>query len=197
MLAGEGLCRVPGNDMIMELWIILYGVSTFLLCLAAHAALWRVRLPHHRALALFFIFFLLPLLVGSAAALASFAGLAPFTGPGPFMPLFHHADGLAAVLLLHYALSSAYILSYPAVEAISPTLAIALLMGDSGRALKEKELARCFPDESLLAPRIMDLVKSRLVRLDNGILSLTWRGRALVLFFTALRSFMGLRPGKG
>ncbi len=181
----------------MNTEVLLYGILLFFVSLAIHVLVWRVRLPRHRALALFFIFFLLPPLAWSAAALASFAGLSPFRVAGPFLPLFHHADGLAAVILLHYALSSAYILSYPAVEAISPTLAIALLMGDSGRALEEGDLAVCFPDESILAPRIMDLVKSRLVRLDKGVLSLTWRGRVLVLFFSSLRSFLGLRPGKG
>ncbi len=177
--------------MIMELWIIPYGVSIFLLCLAAHAALWRVRLPRHRAAVLFFIFFIMPPLLWTAAVLVPRA----VHGALPVTP--HDALDLAAVLLLHYALSSAYILSYPAVEAISPTLAIALLMGDSDRAVMKKDLAGCFPDESLLAPRIMDLVKSRLVRIDKGVLSLTWRGRVLVLFFAAFRSFMGLRPGKG
>lgn len=105
-------------------------------------------------------------------------------------------DG-AAVLLLHFALSSAYILSYPAVEAISPTLAIALFLGNSDTASVYEELAMIFPDESILTPRIIDLIEANLVRRNNETLSLTLRGRILVNSFIAFRSFIGLKEGRG
>jgi len=139
---------------------------------------------------LFLIFFLLPLLVW---LLYSFFGLMRGlpTGHGPS---FEYGAG---ILLLHFSLSSAYILSYPAVEAISPTLAIALLMGDTGHETRFEELVRLFPDESLLTPRIVELIESKLVRLNNDTLSLTLRGRIIVNSFIGFRSFIGLKRGGG
>jgi len=174
----------------MKIEILLSGIVIFLICLLIHAVLWRIRYPRHRALTLFLIFLVLPSLVWPLYLLSVFMSGLP-GGLGPRL-----LDG-AAILLLHLSLSSAYILSYPAVEAISPTLAIALFMGEFGNSAGHEELARLFPHEAILAPRIMDLVESKLVTLNNDTLTLTIRGRILVLFFIGLRSFIGLKPGRG
>jgi len=174
----------------MQTGILLAGILIFMGCLFVHAALWRVRLPGHRALTLFFIFFIVPLLVWALYSFLVFTRVLPQG----------YAPGLmngAAILLLHFALSAAYILSYPAVEAISPTLAIALFLGNSKTAPRYEDLALLFPDESILTPRIMDLIESNLVRREDETLSLTFKGRALVNFFILFRSFIGLKEGRG
>lgn len=176
--------------MTIDTAILLYGATLFIACLIAHVLLWRVRLPVHRALALFFIFFVLPPMAWSFYSLLASMGAAP-SGYGPAL-----LRG-AAILLLHYALSAAYILSYPAVEALSPTLVIALYLGESGAPVPRGDLAALLPDESVLEPRIRDLVESRLVRLHGNELSLTPRGGALMSFFSLFRAFIGMRPGRG
>jgi len=174
----------------MNTIILLTSISVFLLCLLIHVLLWRVRLPRHRALWLFLVFFFLPPIIWF---LHSFL---VFVLDLPARYALRVLDG-AVVLLLHYALSSAYILSYPAVEALSPTLVIALFLARSNAESDFEDLAGLFPDESILMPRIMDLIESNLVRLDNDTLSLTLRGRILVNFFTIFRSFIGLKQGRG
>jgi len=170
--------------------ILFSGLVIFLVCLLIHVTIWRIRFPKRPAFMLFFVFFFLPLF---AWLLYSFFVLIRVM-PAGYGPSLVYG---AAILLLHFSLSSAYILSYPAVEAISPTLAIALFMGKTGHEARFEELVRLFPDESILTPRIEDLVESRLIRLDNGTLSLTLGGRILVYCFIGFRSFIGLKRGKG
>jgi len=174
----------------MQTGILLAGILIFMGCLFVHAALWRVRLPRLRALTLFFIFFIVPLLVWAFYSFFVFTSVLP---PG-YAPGFFEG---AAILLLHFALSAAYILSYPAVEAISPTLAIVLFLGDSEDAPRHENLERLFPNESILTPRIMDLIEANLVMRNDETLSLTLKGRVLVNFFILFRSFIGLKEGRG
>ena len=69
-----------------------------------------------------------------------------------------------SVYLLHFAFASAYILSYPAVEAVSPSLAIVLMIGGSNmQGIAHKDLLPLFDDETVLEPRIKDLMEAGLV----------------------------------
>jgi len=174
----------------MDLSILLYGVILFIACLTAHVLLWRVTLPRHRELALFSVFLILPLIAFSVyLILVSIGGL-----EGGYVPETLRAG---AILLLPYALSSAYILSYPAAEAISPTLVIALYLGKAGTWVERRELEALFPEESILDPRINDLLESRLAALHGSTLRITSRGRVLVFFFRVFMRFIGMRPGRG
>ncbi len=174
----------------MDLSIIFYGVGIFIACLTLHVLLWRVRLPGHRELALFSVFFFIPLIVFVLYLVLVYLGpLYQGQGPGPLRA--------SAIFLLHYALSSAYILSYPAVEALSPTLVIALYLGGAGRWVERRELEALFPEESILDPRIKDLMESGLATLHGSTLRITSRGRVLVFFFRVFRRFIGMRPGRG
>ncbi len=174
----------------MKMEILVSGIVVFIASIFIHILIWRVRSPGQRGLTLFFIFFILPLIIWLFYSVFAFMGVLPM-GYGPGL-----IEG-AAILLLHYSLSAAYIMTYPAVEALSPTLVIALFMGESSTATAHEELIRLFPEESILTPRIMDLARAKLVRLDNETLSLTFRGRVLIQFFILFRAFIGLKPGRG
>jgi len=174
----------------MQMRILLSGIIIFIISILIHVLIWRIRFPRQRGLTLFFVFFLLPLIIWLLYLFFAFTGVLP-PGYGPEL-----IDG-AAILLLHFSLSAAYIMTYPAVEALSPTLVIALFMGESSTATAYEELSRLFPEESILTPRIMDLVGAKLVRLNSETLSMTLRGRMLLQFFICFRAFIGLKPGKG
>lgn len=172
----------------MNILILPLGVAVFLACLLVHVLVWNLSYPRNRPLALFAIFLITPALVFFALmALDGNEGL-PFD-----MTL---TDWLAA-LLLHYSLSSAYILSYPAVEAISPSLAIALLVGTSPKGLRHNDLSGMFKNDILLGPRINDLLETGLAKEENGWLTLTPKARVLIGFFVLFRKFLGLPTGKG
>jgi hypothetical protein len=153
-----------------------------------HVVLWRVARPRSDMRALFTIFLGVPsavaLLVAAAGALAPGAGL---------------LDGLdvVAALLLHGALSSAYIQSYPAAQAMAPSLQIAHAVRRSmPRGLSREELVARLNTAALVQERVEDLVADRLVRVEGDRYVLTPASAGLVRFFLGLRALLGLRrPG--
>jgi len=172
----------------MSLFAIILPALLFLLCVFIHAALWRVRFPANRTAALFIIFVLLPFIAGALYALLASRGIL-------WPPGLEKGEWLAAGLL-QLAFASAYILTYPAFEALSPSLVIVLLAGDSG-GVAVKDLSGFFSGEALFAPRIKDLLDSRLARERGGVLFITAKGRLLAVFFVFMRSFLGLPKGGG
>ena len=89
-------------------------------------------------------------------------------------------------------------MSYPAVEALSPSLAITLMCKGAGRrGLCREELSGIFADEVVLGPRLGDLERAGMIRSADGRVSITRRGKALVIPFLWLRRVLGLSEGRG
>lgn len=172
----------------MSIAAIALPALIFLLCLFIHAALWRFRFPANRAAALFCVFAALPAASAAVYALLAAEGVLPLPGLEP--------EEFFAAGLLQLAFASAYIMTYPAFEALSPSLVIVLLAFDRG-GIAVKELACFFSDETLMKPRIKDLLDSGLAREQDGALSITAKGRLLAAFFVFMRSFLGLPKGGG
>ena len=104
----------------------------------------------------------------------------------------------SAIYLLHFALSFAYILSYPAIEAVSPSLVISLMIGDSKpQGMLHEDLVHVFGDEIVLEPRIRNLVEAGLIVETDGYFTVTSRGITFVKCFILLRRLLGLPIGKG
>lgn len=172
----------------MSIVAIVLPALIFLLCLLIHAALWRFRFPANRAAALLCVFAALPAASASVYALLVAEGILPSPGLEP--------QEFFAAGLLQLAFASAYIMTYPAFEALSPSLVIVLLAFDRG-GIAVKDLSGVFSDEALFAPRIKDLLDSKLAREHGGVLSITTKGRLLAAFFVFMRSFLGLPKGGG
>ena len=173
----------------MTIAVLLAGLLSFCGCLAVHVALWRVARPRSDMRALFALFLLVPfagaLLVLAAGALAPAAGF-----PG--------ALEVAAVLLLHWALSSAYIQTYPAAQAMAPSLEIAYAVRRSmPRGLSREELLARLNTTALVEGRIEDLVAERLIRAKGRRYVLTPVAGGLIRFFLGLRALLGLRDHGG
>jgi hypothetical protein len=164
------------------------GLALFASCVGLHIALWRTLRPRRHVLALFSVFF--------GPWLALTLGLCLLCPAGCRCPL---CASWAAASLLHLALSCAYIQTYPAVQARSPTLRMLLIVRDSmpEGAAPADILAR-LDQRAMLADRIQDLVEGGLLREPApGKLELGPCGLALILPFSALRRALGLGRGKG
>lgn len=168
--------------------VLLSGFLAFALCLAAHIVLWRIARPRSDLRALVAIFFVVP---SAAALLVVTAGA---IAPGAGLPDALH---VAAGLLLHWALSCAYVQSYPAAQAMAPSLEIAYAVRRSmPRGLSREELLARLNTGALVEERVEDLVADRLVRLERDRYVLTPVSAVLVRFFLGLRALLGLRqPG--
>jgi hypothetical protein len=173
----------------MDPKIIFYGLLLFVFCLTAHITLWRIRIPRNDALMLVFIFFGLPVFV---ALIICVPGLIAQNIRTELVMT------LAQVLVFHGALSSAYIASYPAATAHSPSLAILLIIGAAplGR-LTGDEIARLYRNEHTIIRRAEDLeVYGMLGRKDNSYV-LKPVAYFIIRFYILYRKLLGLPPGEG
>lgn len=172
----------------MTLDVLFTGFFVFFICLAVHVVVWRIRRPGNRPMALFIIFIILAPMV---------TGIIGYFLPG-IVDGVDSLAGWAAVALLHLGLSFSYILTYPAIEAVSPSLVITLMLADSGpEGLAKNELSGIFEDEVVLSPRLKDIEEAGFAVESSGTYTLTPRGAAITRFFITLRKVLGLPTGAG
>ena len=166
---------------------LLAGIALFVATLALHVAAWRVASPYASALVLIALMFLFPL--GALAALfVSGHGLCGLVA----------RDDLPAVALLHASLAAAYIASYPAARAVSPTLDILNYLGQAPAAgLTEEQITRRYTQEKIVHARIDDLRVYRLLVERDGRIGLTPLAHTIAAVFIGFRRLLGLPDGEG
>lgn len=167
----------------MPVTAFLLPLLSFALAFIAHAAVWRRRRPRRQIAALAALF-----LAGGTILAWLLAFAAGFT---PVLRLQAAA--------LHALLASAYILTYPAVQAKCPTLDMVRIIAASGPAGADyPAIAARFPKERLLTFREQDLLDDGLVvELPDGRRVPTRFARAVLAVLGALRAFLDLPPGEG
>lgn len=176
------------RSLTMKGGVLLAGFTLFAACLTLHVAIWRIWRPRSDLRALFVIFMIAPTLV--VVALLGASLLVP-GGPVPSV-----LDA-AAILLLHWALAFAYVLTYPAAQAQSPSLEIAYAVGQSmPRGLSREELLAHLDGETLVRSRVDDLVANRLIRAEGDRYVLTPSSIRLIRAFLGFRALLGL-PRRG
>lgn len=167
----------------MRLEILFSGIALFSFALFIHVCLWRKGLPKKQILSFFFVFLSPALFYALMSVLSSHK-----------MPWVD----FIAVMLLYVSLSVAYVQTYPAVQALSPSLRILLFVGDAAsRGLSEEELLVRFNRKQLLEDRIQDLIKGGFVRESTGQLEITPKGSLLLFPGLFLRKLLGLTAGRG
>ncbi len=129
--------------------------------------------------------------------------LAVFFGPALAYALVffgrREALDVCSVLLLHAALSCAYMQTYPAAQALSPSLQIVLIVASSRSGVAVEELNRRLAGRVILGERIDDLLAAGLLAPGRsaGTLAITRRGAMIVPPFLLLRKILGLELGRG
>jgi len=172
----------------MKAIVLLTALISFACCLTCHVALWRLAPPRSDVRALFVIFLGVPTLIALGFVVAGAS-----TG-GEWPPRLD----VLAILLLHGALSLAYIQTYPAVQAQSPSLEIAYAVFKSTpRGLSREELLGALDSGQLVDDRIEDLVANRLVRASGDRYALTPLSTCIVKVFLGFRALLGLASRGG
>lgn len=167
----------------MTLPVISHGFLLFFICLLIHIIIWRLRHPKRQILALFSLFLSFPVL---------FYLLLTRIG------LLLDVKDLPQIYLLYYALSLAYIFTYPAAQAACPSFIILRIIRSSmPRGLTKDEIYTYCLGKKLFSSGIHDLLDENLVIDKNGWLELTEKGRLVLKIFIILRKLFGLPAGEG
>lgn len=161
--------------------VILVALATVAIAMIVHVAWWRMRRPAADIAAIFRVFLVVPTAAYAGLAIGGALGILPIS-PGE----------ATLSLVLHLALSSAYVQTYPAAQAQSPTLAILLAVGSSPDGLSEAGIARALDGGGLVAERATDLLRNGLLVRQGARIRPSPTGHFMALAFGAYRRWLGL-----
>ncbi len=161
--------------------VLIWGGIIFLLSFFIHIILWKIHLPKYQTAALLYIFFLTLFL--SIVTLYFFPKVGELTGfstPEDCWSYLHLA-------LFVMSLTFAYIITYSALEADSPTLSILLMLNQAGPdGLEPVVLERFIDQRPFIGARMECLLHDNMAVLENGKYKTTPKGRwlaKLLLFY--------------
>ena len=162
----------------------------FLTALFLHVGIWQVYLPKRQTKVFLSIFF--GILSGGSVLLFCYSGKIAIFGIHPPSSLIEYCR----IWLYFVSLVLAYMITYSAVEADSPSLLIILRIAKAGETGCDRHLVENGLDNSLLIqPRLNDLLVDKMARLEAGKYQLEPKGVLMARLFILYRSIMGL--GKG
>jgi hypothetical protein len=170
--------------------VLFYASSLFGISFLSHVIVWRIHLPKRQGKVVGLLFF--GFLCGGSLL---------FWKHGMDLSVFglHPPSDLAQFLqfwLYYISLTLAYMITYSAVEADSPSLIIIMKIAERGSSGVSKEnLARLINDEILMEPRLEDLLKDKMAELCEGKYRLRAKGMIMAHVFRFYRNIMGANKG--
>ncbi|MFA6583402.1 MAG: hypothetical protein WCS77_03810 [Elusimicrobiaceae bacterium] len=169
---------------------LIWGFAIFADGLLVQLLVWRFRRPQRQTKAMLLLMFGVALTAGLAFFLNP-GGFSVFSVPSPQTPLeTAHALSLTVSLIL------AWMITFSAVEADSPSLVIMRRIKEAGPAgLDKNDLYQYLNDELLLTPRIRDLITDKMAVETNGCYALTAKGARMTRLFIFWRKLFKLDKG--
>ena len=167
---------------------IVGAALAFVFLIVVQLVVWRWRRPgHYTALSvLSFLVFI--------ASVATFEVLRLTTGAVGFLP--QSAWDYWNFLMLYVALTLAYMITYSAVQADSPSMSILLLIEQTGgRGATVAGLTGALNDQVLVVPRLDDLVVGRLVIFEGRRYNVTPNGSFLARIYIFYRALLKMEKG--
>lgn len=170
--------------------VLLYGSLIFALAFVLHVVWWKIHLPARQTKVLLILFFG-SVFVGSFilhryALKISIFGLHPPSDASEYVQL----------VIYFASLTVAYMITYSAIEADSPSLLIVMRISDAGcSGLSRQVLTGDMDDSVLVEPRIKDLLIDKMAVMRGEKYLLTTKGLLMARLFTFYRDLM--RADKG
>jgi len=169
--------------------ILICGLGLFAVAFLLHILIWRLKRPANSVKTLITLF--------SSVLVSGIIGLL-FLGRVYPQSLILPQDSFASIYIavFFYVLFLVYLLSFPAIEADSPSLVIMMNIHRAGKAgLAASEIKAALKDDLMIGPRLKDLLGAGLIDADGSHYKINKKGVLFLLPFVAYRNFLGL--GKG
>lgn len=162
--------------------VLVFGLTIFCLAFILHLIVWKIRLPKRQVKTMLLLFF--AVLFGSILILwnapASFTFL-NLTAPDNMWEYLH-------ICLFFVSLTLAYMITYSALEADSPSLVMVMVINSAEpEGLDKKRFGELMSDETLVMPRIKDVLTDRMVYMEGDRYCLTPKGAFMARMFILWR----------
>jgi len=172
--------------------VVFWGSFLFSLAFIIHLIIWKIRVPKSQTTVLLKIFFgvlifgIFILLANPSIILNSI--FIPPENP----PAYLH------ICLFFTSLTLAYIVTYSALEVDSPSLVIVMIISNAGKEGLDKDVFdKCLTDDSLLKPRIKNLLRDKMVFMDREKYKLTPKGSLIAKIFLIYRNLLNIKEKGG
>lgn len=165
--------------------VLIIGLALFFSAFSFHLLIWRIRIPNRQTKTLLFIFFgILALwLISSLLSPVIFSQLGLPVPANPY-EYFH-------IALFFISLTLAYMITYSAIEVDSPSLVMVKIIADAGpEGLLKSKFEELMTEDILVKPRIRDLLRDKMVKLDGEVFSITPKGTNFVRIFIFYRKLL-------
>jgi hypothetical protein len=170
--------------------VLLFGSALFFIAFIIHFIVWKLRLPKRQTKTMLQIFFI-----------TMTAGITGFRLMPGLINIFGISSPQTLPELLHIAqffisLTLAYMITYSAIEADSPSLVMVLRIHRAGgTGLKKDIFEKEMSDELLIEPRVKDLLLDKMAFLDGNIYKLTTKGSLFAKIFIFYRRLLNAPMG--
>lgn len=172
--------------------VFIIGTFSFLCSFYVHIQIWRATRPTKQMALLAIIFVLCPLCIFLVLCIAGHV----FHSPGSYF--VRDPFNIFYVFVWHLALSAAYIMSYPAIQAESPSLVILLAIGKNmPGGMGAQQIKDIFPPDALIKDRFDDLLAERFMKRSEDRYVPTPKGQLLSAIFKNYRRLLALPRGDG
>jgi hypothetical protein len=102
------------------------------------------------------------------------------------------------ILLFVTSLTLAYMVTYSALEADSPSLVMIISIANAGsNGLPKEQFEQLMTDEILIIPRMRDLLRDNLVYVEGEKYKLTSKGHVFVRIFIVYRHILNIAQKGG
>ncbi len=169
--------------------ILVFGVLLFCAAFCTHVIWWRTKLPTRQMRALvilFFCFYVGTFTLGLGVELLFCPGLL-----NSIFPLGTLGSSLY-ITVLYSCLTAMYVLTYPGIEAESPSGLMLLAVESSKDAgITRSEFNQVITHTLFVGNRIENLVSSGFVKIEGGRMQATKKGLRLLRLFQLPRKFVG------
>ncbi len=167
---------------------LLYGLFLVTLAFLVHLIWWKVSLPRRQTKTLLIIFF--SILLGGLLLLCTPVRETLFSAS---LPLPTELYQIVQVCILFTAFTLAYMITYSAIEADSPSLVITTMIEESmPDGIKKEDFEAAMNNELLITPRVNDLLLDLMAEEKEGRYYLTQKGKNMARLFAGFRSLFGI-----
>lgn len=171
--------------------VLFYGIVFLAAAFLIHILIWKIRQPMHQKSILLLSSGVV--LIGGIILLIVFGKSIRIIGIIPPNIIYEYIQ----LSILFISVSLAYIVTYSALEADSPSFVMVMTIAQAGKnGLEDNLFTQKVNNEILLMPRIQDLISEKLAYLEEGRYILTPKGLKFALIFYKFRKLLK-RPQKG
>lgn len=170
--------------------ILILGLILFFTAFILQLIIWKIRIPKRQIKVLLGIFF------GTLFTGLLVLKVSPYLIPGlgiyaPKYPLEYLHISISFI-----SLTLAYMITYSAIEADSPSLVMIRAVAKAGSGgLDKKEFEKTMNDDLLVIPRVRDLFNDKMAYMEGDKYRLTPKGVMFARLFVFYRNLLNAPKG--